>query len=331
MQLRDIGEFGLIRQLARLSAKEIPSVLKGIGDDAAVVRLAGRQCLLVTTDILREEIHFPRACTSPFLLGKKCISVNLSDIAAMGGTPRYYLVSLSAPGKTPLPFIRQLYRGMHCQAKRFNTVLLGGDTTASPEGIAVTITMIGTADRDRVVYRHGARAGDHIYVTGTLGDSALGLRMLSRSGGRSSRHRLIRRHLDPMPRVAAGQRLAACKAASSMIDVSDGLVADLRHILEESRVGARISLEEIPLSAGYKKYCDRKADDFYRPALCGGEDYELLFTARSSQQPRIKKISRQLALPITCIGRITSQCRRLEILDRCGRTVSSGKEGYTHF
>jgi thiamine-monophosphate kinase len=331
VQLKDIGEFGLIRSLARLCRKQHPLVLRGIGDDAAVVRPAGRQCLLLTTDILREGIHFRRASTSPYLLGKKCISVNLSDIAAMGGMPRYYLVALSAPGKTPLPFVRQLYRGMHYQAQRFNAVLLGGDTTASPEGIIITITLIGTADRSRVVYRRGAREGDHIYVTGTVGDAALGLRMLAAGGGASPRHGLVRRHLDPEPRVAAGRRLAGGNTASSMIDISDGLVADLRHILEESRVGARISLAALPLSAGYRKYCARSADDFYAPALCGGEDYELLFTAHPSRQGRVAKIARELALPITRIGEITPRSRRIEILDPRGMRVTLRGEGYTHF
>ena len=188
MQIKKLGEFGLIEKIARSAAVSDPQVVKAIGDDAAVVSLDRTACLLVTTDILKEGIHFKKEFSSPFVLGKKCLSVNLSDIAAMGGTPQYYFVSIAIPPDTQYGFIRDLYRGMNAQARRFGVQLLGGDTTASQDSLVISITLLGRAAKRHVLYRHGASPGDLIFVTGTLGDSALGLMLLEKGlGSRAQR------------------------------------------------------------------------------------------------------------------------------------------------
>ena len=212
MELKKLGEFGLIEKIARSAGAGFPDVIKGIGDDAAVVRSSKTQCQLLSTDTLIEGIHFERALTTPYLLGKKCIAVNLSDIAAMGGTPVCFVVSLSIPPKTPYEFIHKLYQGMIHRARAFGVSLVGGDTTGSRDHMVITVTVLGTARTDRVIYRHGARPGDRIYVTGSLGDAALGLSLLQRRKALSRIRPLIKKHLDPLPRVS--HRLAGRLHAS---------------------------------------------------------------------------------------------------------------------
>ncbi|MCX8045120.1 MAG: thiamine-phosphate kinase [Desulfobacterota bacterium] len=332
MQLKDIGEFGLIRRLAKTAIQHDPSLHKGIGDDAAVIALGSKKCLLVTTDTLRENIHFTLDTTPPFLLGKKALAVNLSDIAAMGGMPRYYVVSLSVPGTTPFAFVKDLYRGMCSRARLWNVLLVGGDTTGSNCGISITITVIGTAARNHVVYRRGARPGDRIYVTGTVGDAALGLALLKQGVEPQQARQLVLRHRDPDPRIAAGLMLAHKRIPTSMIDVSDGILADLRHILEQSGTGARIRSDAIPLSRQYLRWVRQLGGDPYRYALCGGEDYELLFTAPPQRHAAIERIAYSLGLTITPIGEITARRGQLEVLDRTGKPMHLGRqEGFVHF
>ncbi len=330
MQIKKIGEFGLIEKISRIAAAADPRVVKAIGDDAAVISLDSKNCLLVTTDILKEGIHFRPGFSSPFVLGKKCLSVNLSDIAAMGGAPTYYFVSLAIPPETPYDFIRGLYRGMAAQARRFGARLLGGDTTASQDSMLVSVTLLGTALKGRILYRHGAMPGDRIYVTGTLGDSALGLAML-RGGSNEPRSPLVRRHVDPEPRVEAGRELAGSGAATAMMDISDGLLGDLGHILKQSGAGARIFLDRLPLSAAYRTRCPEFSDNFYTPALCGGEDYELLFTAPAKNEKKICGISDRLGLSMTCIGEITEKRQGLRVVGVDGKAVRPPRTGFRHF
>ena len=330
MQIKKLGEFGLIEKIARISAASDPQVVQAIGDDAAVVSLDSTACLLITTDILKEGIHFKKEFSSPFVLGKKCLSVNLSDIAAMGGAPQYYFVSIAIPPDTQYGFIRGLYRGMHAQARRFGVQLLGGDTAASQDSLVISITLLGRAKKRHVLYRHGARPGDLIFVTGTLGDSALGLMLLEKGLG-SPRGGLVKRHIDPQPRIEAGQALACSRAASAMMDISDGLAGDLRHIMKQSGVGARIYLDRLPLSAAYKRQCPQLSQDFYVPALCGGEDYELLFTVPRRNEQRVRLLAEKLALSMTCIGETTDKRLGLVVTDRHGKRVRPLATGFRHF
>ncbi len=330
MQIKKLGEFGLIENIARIAAVSDPQVVKAIGDDAAVVSLDRTACLLVTTDILKEGIHFKKEFSSPFILGKKCLSVNLSDIAAMGGAPLYYFVSIAIPPDTPYSFIRDLYRGMNAQARRFCTQLLGGDTTASQDSLVISITLLGRAAKRTVLYRHGARPGDLIFVTGTLGDSALGL-MLLEKGLCSPRCGLVKRHIDPQPRIEAGHVLACSRAASAMMDISDGLLGDMQHIMKQSGVGSRIFLDRLPLSAAYRRQCPRLSRDFYLPALCGGEDYELLFTVPRRHEKRVRLLADKQDLTMTCIGETTDKQLGLVVVDRHGKRIRPLPTGFRHF
>ena len=307
---------------------ESPSeaVVCGIGDDAAVLPADGDRCLLITTDTLTEGRHFTRAGISPYLLGKKALAVNLSDIAAMGGEPLAYVVALAAPPEMPAALITALYRGMRARAA--GVPLVGGDTVADPERLTLTITLLGTAPATQVVYRSGARAGDAIYVTGTVGDAALGLARCGRAAARRSF--LVRRHCDPTPRLTAGRALARQGLATSMIDISDGLVADLRHVLTASGVGARVEVDWLPLSRAYRREC-RERPDFYRPALSGGEDYELLFTAAPAAAARIAALAARLAVPMTRVGSVTDTAGQLVVCDGAGQCVPVDAGGYRHF
>ncbi len=331
MEIRKLGEFGLIDKIARLASRTPPCIVHGIGDDAAVLRTPRGKYLLVTTDTLTEGVHFETAYTTPELLGKKSIAINLSDIAAMGGAPLCYVVSLSVPPHTPYAFIKKLYQGMRREAQQFGAVLVGGDTSAAKDRISISITLLGAARSDKILYRSGARAGDSLYVTGFLGDAALGLMMLKQRTSRASGHALIKRQLDPTPRVAEGKTISRLGLAHSMIDISDGLLADLRHILDESRVGATLWLSHLPLSSLYKKHCPQFSEDIYAPALCGGEDYELLFTVPQKKKQQMEKWAQTLKIPVTHIGAITGQWGQLIILDEHGNKRSFQREGYTHF
>ncbi|MBM4310085.1 MAG: thiamine-phosphate kinase [Deltaproteobacteria bacterium] len=329
--LSSVGEFGLIDLIARTSACERPDVVRAIGDDAAVLSAGTRTCLLATVDVLNESVHFSLDSTSPYLLGRKSLAVNISDIAAMGARPLYCLVGLSLPKHMSLDFVRELYRGIQAQAKRFKVALVGGDTVAARGVLSIAVTLIGRAEKRRIVYRSGARPGDLVFVSGTLGDSALGLALLQQGSPVSSRNHLIRRHCDPEPRVALGQALAHACLATSMIDISDGLAADLGHILEQSRVGAELQLEHLPLSKAYQRQCPSLCDDFYAPAVCGGEDYELLFTAAPRRRKAVAECSRTAGVAVTCIGRITGPGGKLRIFDSTGREYTPVKKGFCHF
>jgi thiamine-monophosphate kinase len=249
----------------------------------------------------------------------------------MGGTPVCFVVSLSIPPKTPYEFIHKLYQGMIKRAQALGVSLVGGDTTGSRDYLVITVTVLGTARADRVIYRHGARAGDRIYVTGFLGDAALGLLLLQRRKAPSRIQPLTKKHLDPVPRVAEGKTISRMRLASSMIDISDGLLADLRHILKQSQAGAQIWRNLLPLSPQYRKHWQDGADDRYALALCGGEDYELLFTVPLDKQKHVAALEQTCNIPVTCIGEITAKQGVLKVLDEQNREVAYVKEGFTHF
>lgn len=329
--LSSVGEFGLIDLIARQSECDRPDVERAIGDDAAVFAGPGRDRFLVTTDVLNESVHFTLDSTSPYLLGRKSLAVNLSDIAAMGGVPLYFFVGLSVPGNLSVNFIRDLYRGMRSQARRFNVALLGGDTVAASGGLSISITLIGKANPRRILYRSGARPGDPVFVSGTLGDSALGLALLQQGVRVTPKQHVIRRHLDPEPRVGLGQALAEARLATSMIDISDGVAADLGHILEQSSVGAEVYVEHLPLSSAYRRYCPQLCDDLYSPALCGGEDYELLFITSPRRRTAVEACARKLGIAVTCIGSITGDRGELRILDASGKDYKLEEKGFRHF
>ena len=329
MELRKIGEFGLLRRVREWMTASDPSLIQGMGDDVAVFETKGK-ALLATTDILIEDVHFERAWIDPYHLGKKALAVNLSDIAAMGGIPKYFLLSLGLPKDLSLSFISRFYRGLKEMARPFRVDLIGGDTSLSPR-IIVNICLLGEGDKGTLVYRKGARIGDDLYVTGTLGSSALGLKILQRNRTGARPPGLIEKHLSPRPRIELGQAIGRERLATAMIDVSDGLLIDTSHLLEESGKGARIWEDRIPLSRLYRKHVSSYARNPYLFALSGGEDYELLFTAAPGLREAVARLARIRKVPITRIGEILSSRKGFRIIRKDGTEYFPSHPGFDHF
>lgn len=318
--LAALGEFGLIRLIRRRVVRRSAGALLGIGDDAALLDLPSDRRLLVTTDMLLEGVHFQRRWGCPRELGRKALAVNVSDIAAMGGSPLHALLGLGLPPEGPtLEELTALLDGMEEEAEKYAVSLVGGDTCASRSGLVLAVTLLGVAPRGPALLRSGARPGDGLWVTGMLGGSAAGLAALElglRPGGawpgalarpewvgpeeEAAVRAAVTAHLTPVPRLGAGQALVGW--ASAMIDVSDGVASDAGQLCTESGVGARILAGQIPIHPGARvvaRLTGREALDF---ALRGGEDYELLFTAAADPRPILAKAAPQLA--VTRIGEV---------------------------
>lgn len=323
MRLADLGEFGLIDRIADKVAAS-SSVPLGIGDDAAALLPTPGHLTLITSDMLLEKVHFDLAFCDPQSLGRKSLAVNLSDLAAMGARPRHFLLSIALPSDIPVETVDGFMAGVMEEAERFGVTLVGGDTCASRGGVAISITALGEQRPELVVKRSGARPGDLIYVTGTVGDAAVGLRELQR-GAREGY--LVSRQLDPEPRVSTGVALAEAGLASAMIDVSDGVLADLGHICELSGVGARVEIERLPLSEEYREACG--ADPFSM-ALSGGEDYELLFCVPQGKGGEVESLCRNNGLQVTLIGEILEGAG-VQLFDAAGETYTPAARGFDHF
>jgi len=279
---------------------------------------------LVTVDAVVENVHFKARWSSPRQIGRRSFLVNASDIAAMGGQPRFCVVSIGVPPRYSARSLLQLEAGIVDAATASGAVVVGGNLSRS-EQLFVSVTLIGDAPR-RLVTRHGARPGDRVYVTGTLGDAALAVERLSGRAGAKVAPPVLRRLLEPSPRVRAGQILADKGLASAMIDVSDGLVQDLGHLCRASRVRGVIRATDVPVSVAYRRACGTER----RLALSGGEDYELLCTVPARHVKHLEDVRRQLACPITCIGEIT-RGRGVRIVGAQGGVVYESTGGYDHF
>lgn len=330
--LQEIGEFGLIHRIRKGITSSDPALVQGIGDDVAVIAVEGMgtKALLVTTDILIEDIHFDLSWFDPYQLGRKALAVNLSDIASMGGTPKYFLISIGLPKNLPLSFVSSFYRGLKKEAKRFRVELIGGDTSLSQK-IVINICLLGEGRKKDLLFRRGARVGDDLFVSGTLGDAALGLRILQKKGKAKGAEGMIKKHLSPFPRLELGQAIAKHHWATAMIDVSDGLLIDISHLLQESGVGVRIWEGQIPLSRLYRKWVHSFSKDLFQFALSGGEDYELLFTAPPERRKKISSLARSLRVPITRIGEILPIKEGLHIIKKNGKDDYPSRLGFEHF
>jgi thiamine-monophosphate kinase len=325
MKLEELGEFGLI---GRIADRVTPTagIRIGIGDDAAAVETEPGMVSLFTTDMLLEGVHFDLAFCTPENLGRKSLAVNLSDIAAMGGRPRYCLLSLAVPRGIPVAFVDGFIAGLLACAAEFGVTLIGGDTCASRAGLVVSLTVMGEQLPERVVPRSGARPGDLILVTGTVGDSALGLKQLMAGQREGS---AILRHLEPSPRVREGLKLAGEKLPTAMIDISDGLLADLGHILKRSGVGARLELKHLPLSPEVAAHISRLDDNPFHLPLSGGEDYELLFTIPPDREDATRKALSPFGTSVSVIGTIIAS--GLRVVDLNGKDYPVIAGGYNHF
>ena len=301
MKMQQLGEFGLIDRIRKMTSVPDPSWV-GIGDDCAVIPLspetggAPASDLLVSTDMLVEGTHFLMEDISPRQLGWKSAAVNISDIAAMGGKPIATFLSLALPKTLPEQWMQEFMEGYNGISEKYGAALLGGDTTCSPDRICINVAVLGTCLRGKARLRSAARPGDLVCVTGTLGDSAAGLRLIL-GGQKGAAPRLMDRHYTPTPRVEEGLALSCLPGVHAMMDISDGVGSDLRHILDESGVGARIDTGKLPISKELQALCSEKGWDPKELALSGGEDYELLFTMDPQETPDI---------PYTVIGEITA-------------------------
>jgi len=313
MRLSEIGEFGLIKRIRLLCKRRAKGLVFGIGDDAAVIKKT-HGLTLITSDMLIEGVHFDLEYTTPYQLGQKALAVNISDIHAMGGKPRFFLLDIGIPDGFTLNKIEEIYKGSTELAGEFGITIIGGDTSYSRSGLLLSGTLIG--ETERPIMRSGARVGDGIFVRGTLGDSAMGLELLRRGerihpGQSPAIAYLISRHLvfTPTP-------ITDTKGITSMIDISDGLLIDISHICDESNVGAMIYKKDIPLSEQLITVAKRLNRDPYEFALRGGEDYALLFTSSRDRRDA------------TRIGEIIPKGRY--IIDD-GRKIRFKAEGYEHF
>ena len=296
--LTSLGEFGLIQRLARkvFAAKNI---IKGIGDDTAVLPFTKSKFLLFTTDLLCEGVHFTKK-DDPFLVGRKALGCSLSDIAAMGGVPTAAVVSLGLPKSCSVHFVDEIYRGINALAKKFKTSIVGGDTISSLKMI-INVAMVGQVEKEKLVLRSGARKGDQVFVTGPLGNSLKS-----------------KKHLSFTPRLNEAAYLVSRFHPSAMIDVSDGLAADLGHILENSNKGAVLDAYAIPKTSSAS----------LENALYDGEDFELVFTLSKKETQRFL---RQKTIKAFRIGEITGQRQELLLRDLKGKLKKITAKGYAHF
>ena len=311
-----LGEKKLIQQIRR-SARGGESVVTGIGDDCAVLSVPPGHELLVTTDFTIEKVHFRRDWHRPELVGRRCLTRGLSDIAAMGGEPRAAFLSLAVPSDVPQKWVDRFLKGLLDLAEEFKVPLAGGDTAQSAGGILADIVVVGSVPQGEAVLRSGAKAGEQVYVTGELGGSAAALARLEESKPLGAEYV---RHFRPLARVAVGQWLRQQGMASAMIDVSDGLSTDLEHICQESHVGAEIEAEAIPraqVGLGKKRVA-------LELALHGGDDYELLFTSAAAIPSEVEGVR------VTRIGR-TTQSAGMRLIGADGKARRLAAAGWEHF
>lgn len=327
MRLSAVGEFGLIDLIKKHTIYDYHTVCCGIGDDAAVLNPTDGLLQLATTDMLVQDVHFSLDTIEPWQLGFKALAVNISDIAAMGGIPRHALISLALPRTADCSFVEQLYAGMKALAAKHAVNIVGGDTVSSPGVVVINVTVLGEVERDRVVYRVGAQAGDWLVVSGTLGDSAGGLQILSERlfvDGES----LVQAHLLPEPQVALG-RICGRHRVHALNDISDGLASEVHEICTASGCGAVIYQEKLPLSRELRAFAARAGKAAAEYALYGGEDYQLLFAA--SPETVRKIIQENPAVKLTVVGEATAKEQAVMLVDESGRRIPLVAKGYNHF
>ena len=335
MDINQLGEFGLIERIQKALPLPGSDVLVGIGDDVAVLRAGMDRAWLATCDVQVEGAHFLRDSITPRDLGHKALAINLSDIASAGGLPRFALVSLGLPKDLQVEFVDGLYEGLRTEAEQFGVDIVGGNISSSRLGVFIDIFLLGEAPQADVLLRSGARAGDKILVTGTLGDAAAGVALLlDRSLSTDAAYAAIARERRdrPSPRVREGQLIGAAHVATAMIDISDGLAGDLGHLCARSAVGARIYVEKLPVAASNRALALASQGDEWHFALHGGEDYELLFTAPPQQAGGLAaRITQQTGTQISVIGDILPLDEGQQLVFPGGRMAPLEPFGWDHF
>ena len=332
--LAELGEFGLIKHLTDQVKLTHKSSIKGVGDDAAVLEFKDKQ-ILVTTDLLIEGVHFDLSYMPLKHLGYKAVMVNLSDVYAMNGKATQITVSLAVSNRFPLEAIEELYAGIHLACKTSNVELIGGDTSSSTKGLLLSITAIGEANKEDIVYRNGAKPNDLIVVTGDLGAAYLGLQVLEREKQVFQANPnaqpeldnytyLVERQLKPEARKDIPNLLKELDVKpTSMIDISDGLSSEIIHICSQSEVGCNLFEDKFPLDPQVISTCEEFKLDSTTVALSGGEDYELLFTVDTADYPKIN------ANPhLTVIGHITEKDEGMNLITRGNQKIELTAQGW---
>lgn len=324
MKLRSLGEMELIAGIRKdFSKAGGKRPLLGIGDDAAVIR-AGKIPVCLTKDLLVEKVDFSRRLHPPFFLGRKSLNVNLSDIAAMGGIPRFALLGLALPSGIMLAWVEEFFRGFKSAAEEAQVSLIGGDISRASE-VLISVTVVG--EGKAFIRRYGGRAGDHLYISGYPGQAAAGLSLLRKGYGMGKDRDadvLLKSFLDPVPQLALGREIARRRLASAMIDTSDGLSLDLLRLCRESGTGAEVEREKLPLSEEIRRFSRNPL----RPALHGGEDFGLLLAVPPGKETELLKLAKKHRL--TRIGRMT-RGKKILMVDGKGKKSPLKIKGYQHF
>ena len=342
-----IGEFGLIDRIRKIvdirvdDASLHDNLLMGIADDTAVYKPSPGKVQLFTTDALIEGIHFDLTFTSFKHLGWKSIVANISDIAAMGGTPRYATIVIALPKKISVEMVEEFYQGAAFACKKYSCLIVGGDTTTSMANTMISVAMVGEADEQKIKYRKGATADEYICVTGHLGSSLAGLKVLKREKEKFSQSTdqqtfkpnleeylpAIEKHLMPRPRLDISKILTERVNIGAMIDISDGLASEVHHICNNSGVGATIHEHNIPTESITQKIAEEFSESPTDYALYGGEEYELLFTISEAEYEKLDKLTND----ITIIGRITEKEKGIELIREQGEHEPLRFGGWDHF
>lgn len=331
--LSSLGEFGLIDHLTKITKMYHDSTIKGIGDDAAVIKSNKTQ--VVTTDLLVEGVHFDLSYMPLKHLGYKAVMVNLSDVCAMNAIPKQITVSIAVSNRFTLEALEELYAGIHLACKNYQVDLVGGDTTSSTKGMLISITAIGQAEENAITYRNGAKQNDLLVVSGDLGAAYLGLQMLEREKqvfevNPNAKHELenyaylVERQLKPEARKDIVELLAELDVKpTSMIDISDGLSSEVMHLCKHSNVGCNVFEEKIPLDQQVISTCEELHIDSTTIALSGGEDYELLFTVAQEDFDKIKGNPH-----LTVIGHMTQQSEGIHLITRANQKIELKTQGW---
>jgi thiamine-monophosphate kinase len=350
-RVSEIGEFGLIARLHQIvqpTEKQLSTLKKGIGDDCAVIDLQNGKYQVISTDLLLEHIHFDLLTTPLEHLGAKAISVNVSDICAMNATPLYATVSVALSEKISVEMMSSLYKGMKEAAEQYHIAIVGGDTSASTAGLVICVTVVGEVEKDKLTYRHGASVGDLICVSGDVGRSYSGLKVLMRERELmlqflaenpdlpkesykpdiAEYQKAIEKHLLPQARLDMVKLFAQMPLVpTAMIDISDGLGSEIKHICQQSGVGALLEESRIPILAEVREIASEFEDDALTYALFGGEDYELCFTIKPNDLPKLETVR-----DISIIGRIQPKDFGIKLRDIYGHEEDlSQYSGFEHF
>jgi thiamine-monophosphate kinase len=334
VEVSELGEFGLIARIARRLPPYGEDVRAAVGDDVAVLALDGESYLLATCDVQVEGVHFRKESITPYQLGRRAAAINLSDVAAKGGIPEHFLVSLALPEALEVDWVEELYEGLGEEAAGHGADIVGGNLSRTDGPVVVDVFLLGKVKAGEVVLRSGARAGDVVLVTGSLGGGVAGLALLEqgKAGLLEEWEEVLERYLTPIPRVREGRVIASSGRATSMIDVSDGLSSDVAHICDESGVGVRLFADRLPLSAGVRSVAAMTGRTGWSLALEGGEEYELCCTVPpGTEEEMAARVQEETGTPLTCVGEILPAEEGRWVVLPDGSQIPLVSSGWDHF